>query len=388
MASSFIFRPHPFPVSFGMNSVLRMIDANANRAREGLRVMEDVARFHLDDEGLCRRVKGLRHRLRVSLAESGIDNADLLLSRDTPGDVGTQVTTRSERERQGVRDIAIAACKRVGEALRVLEESVKTLERGSGEPAHLKALRYEAYEIERSLLLALESRLSPQWRLCVLISESLCKRPWDQVALAAMRGGADCLQLREKTLTDRVLVDRAKALVAMAREFAAQAKASPLPGPLPLGGGVSIIINDRVDVAIASGAQGVHLGQDDLDVMTCRRIAECAGRKLLIGVSTHDLTEAHAAEAVHADYCGVGAMFESATKERETSGVEYLKAYLADLRLASIPHLAIGGITPANVHELMAAGCRGIAVSSVVCGADDPEGVCRGLIAAMGKGSS
>ncbi len=371
-----------------MNSVLRMIDANANRAREGLRVMEDVARFHLNDGPLCERIKTLRHRLRIALEASGINNTDLLMSRNTPSDVGTRVTTESEKDRQCVRDVAIAACKRVGEAMRVLEESVKTLERGSGEPLHLKTLRYEAYEIERVLLLELESSLSPQWRLCVLISESLCKRPWDQVAEAAMRGGADCLQLREKALTDRVLVDRAKALVAMARAFGANAQASPPPGPLPLGGGVSIIINDRVDIAIASGAQGVHLGQDDLDVMTGRRMADCTGRKLLIGVSTHDLTEAHAAEAVHADYCGVGAMFESTTKDRETSGVEYLKAYLADSRLASIPHLAIGGITPANVRDLVAAGCRGIAVSSVVCGADDPEGVCRGLVAAMSKGSS
>jgi thiamine-phosphate pyrophosphorylase len=135
------------------------------------------------------------------------------------------------------------------------------------------------------------------------------------------------------------------------------------------------VVNDRADVALACGADGVHVGQDDLPVRDVRRLA---GERLLVGASTHSLQEARTAVESGADVCGVGAMFATGTKPGiAPGGAGYLRAYLSSF--GGVPHLAIGGITVANVHELAAAGCRGVAVSGAVCGAPDPAAVVRAL---------
>lgn len=378
-----------------MIQTLRMIDASLNRCREGLRVMEDVARFALNAERVCERLKNLRHALAQAERSLGVDWSKLLANRDTPGDVGTGIKTASEGSRASLREVVIASAKRAAEALRSLEESAKTISVLSSASAKLvrsdqvgtpevsparrfELLRYELYDIERDLALAFGSAgASPQWRLCVLITESLCAKPWMHVAREAIRGGADCLQLREKDLDGRELLRRARELVRLAREEAGT-----------LGRPVGVVINDRVDIAVLSGADGVHLGQGDLSVEDARKLA---GASLLIGVSTHDVHEARKAIDDGADVCGVGAMFSTSTKPRETSGVAYLRQYLAMAGPGAdggaarcVPHLAIGGITPENVGELAKAGCLGIAVSSVVCGSDDPRGVCERLLRGLG----
>ncbi|MFM9994357.1 MAG: thiamine phosphate synthase [Phycisphaerales bacterium] len=364
-----------------MDSPARMIDANWNRAREALRVMEDAARFALDDAGLCAELKGIRHGLRDAIGAAGVDRGVLLANRDTPGDVGTRITTASEGERAGLAGVVAAAGARLGEALRVIEECLKVrgtdmLRRGDGpggfgsqRPAErvggtVEALRYRAYEAERRVVLALGTGRARQWRLCVLISQNLCRRSWEDVARAAVAGGADCLQLREKELDDGELLARARRL----REIAE--------------GRAAVVINDRPDIALLAGADGVHLGQTDMSVADVRRLA---GFGLLIGVSTENLDQARAAVGDGADYCGVGPMFGTATKEKQRlAGPGYLREYLADPATRERPHLAIGGITPRNVGELREAGCRGVAVSSAVCEADDPGAVCRALIDGLG----
>ena len=206
---------------------------------------------------------------------------------------------------------------------------------------------------------------APQWRLCVLITESLCTHlPWKEVARRSLEGGADCLQLREKSVEGGLLADRAEWLVRMARPF-----------------GASIIVNDRPDVALLAGAAGVHVGRHDLSVLQVRRIA---GASLLVGVSTSSPEEAAAARAAGADYCGIGPMFPTTTKHKPIiAGPEALKACLA--LPGMLPHLAIGGITPDTIGPLLAAGVRGVAVSSCVCGSPDPAETCRRLRAALGS---
>lgn len=334
----------------------RIIDANANRAREALRTMEDVARFRLGDGGLCGEIKSLRHGLRHVL---GTDEAGRMAHRDTPGDVGTGVKAAAEGVRGGLRGVAIAAGKRAGEAIRVLEECAKS---SDGDWAALERLRYGLYHVEKRLVMALGTGRASQWKLCVLVTEALCRKPWRDVVAAAIAGGADCLQVREPELADGALLERTKAVRGMTPR------------------GVSLIVNNRVDIALAAGADGVHLGTGDLPVGEARRLC---GDRLLIGASTHDLTEAHRAVEAGADYCGVGAMFASTTKLRPTSGPEYLREYLSDPALAAVPHLAIGGITPDNIAALRPSGCRGVAVSAAVCGANDPEAVCRELTARL-----
>ena len=135
-----------------------------------------------------------------------------------------------------------------------------------------------------------------------------------------------------------------------------------------------MIINDRPDVALLAGADGVHLGQTDLAAPQVRRLV---GRQLLIGVSTSNLTQAKRAQIEGADYCGVGPMFATTTKHKPVlAGPDYLKQYVA---WNSLPHLAIGGITPANLPELVAAGARAVPLSRPLRAAADRAGVVRNM---------
>ncbi|MHC4219782.1 MAG: thiamine phosphate synthase [Planctomycetota bacterium] len=337
-----------------MTSVARILDANANRAREALRVMEDAARFALDDAKLSARLKSLRHDLREALA--GLAPGWLEANRDTAGDVGTSIATPAESERSGLADVAVAAGKRLGEALRVIEEAGKTIDPDLARV--VEAIRYRFYDVESALHLRLGARRARQWRVCVLLTESLCRRPWSAVLAAVIEAGADCVQVREKQMTGGPLVRRVRQAIDVARPA-----------------GAAVIVNDRVDVAQAADADGVHLGTDDLSIADARR---AVGRTLLVGASTHDLDEARAAVDAGADYCGVGAMFPTATRSGGApSGPPYLRAFVQ--RFPEVPHLAIGGITPENLGSLVDHGVKGVAVSSAVCGAEDPGEVVRTL---------
>jgi thiamine-phosphate pyrophosphorylase len=333
-----------------------MLDANVNRAREALRVMEDAARFALNDKGLSSELKSLRHDLRAALAH--VPEGWLEANRDTPGDVGAAISTPSEMSRANLADVVVAAGKRLTEALRVIEEVSKTIDVTMARD--VESLRYRAYDIDQRLTLRLGSGRARQWRLCLLLTESLCALPWREVLRGAIAGGIDCVQVREKTMDGGELLERVREVIDIARPA-----------------GASVIVNDRVDVALAAGADGVHVGQSDMGVRDVRRIA---GRTLIVGVSTHDIHEAEQAVREGADYCGVGAMFASSTKQRETSGIAYLRAFVQ--RYPDMPHLAIGGITAVNAHEVVEAGAKGIAVSAAICGADNPETVASDLLRA------
>ncbi len=344
-----------------MDALARIIDANANRCREGLRALEDAARFGLDNQDLCARVKSVRHGVREALAGLGVPESQLLGARDSAGDVGAGVSTDAERTRRNLADVAAAGAKRAGESLRVLEETAKAL---GVDGAAFEALRYTVYDAERDIVGALRARPG-QWALCVIISSDLCAdRDPAWVAERAIEGGADCVQVREKSMDARPFVDVARSVVGACRPR-----------------GVPVIVNDRADVALAAGADGVHVGQSDLRVAEARGVL---GPAAIVGVSTTSMDQALAAAAAGASYCGCGAMFDTATKARpNVVGPAYLEAYLADPRTASVPHLAIGGITPANAGGLAAIGCLGVAVSSAVCGAGDPADACRAIASAL-----
>ena len=206
-----------------------------------------------------------------------------------------------------------------------------------------------------------------QWRLCLLLTRALCRHPWEVVLARAIEGGVDAVQVREKSLGGRELVAHARAVRALCAPF-----------------GVAVIVNDRLDVALASGADGVHLGTDDLPLRDARRIA---GDDFRIGASTHSLEEARAAIDAGADHCGVGAMYESSLKPGlAPSGEAYLRAFVA--AFPGVPHLAIGGIAPGRVAALARAGCRGVAVSSAICGADDPAAAARAIAAELAAGAA
>src|SRR5947208_6955232 len=131
----------------GMDSyVLRILDANANRAREALRVMEDYARFCLNHEGLSAELKRLRHELTQVLKNY---LSEAILHRDVAGDVGVEIKTEAEGKRSNLKDVVVAAGKRLGEALRVIEEVLKTAD--ASVATRVEKLRYAGYEAEQKI---------------------------------------------------------------------------------------------------------------------------------------------------------------------------------------------------------------------------------------------
>lgn len=198
-------------------------------------------------------------------------------------------------------------------------------------------------------------------RLYALLTERHCRRPWRETAEALLAGGADVIQLREKELPDRELLARARLL----RKLTAQA-------------GALLIINDRPDVALMSGADGVHLGQHDLPATDVRKLA---GPDLIIGWSTHSPEQARQAADLPVDYIGVGPVAATATKGyREGKGPELVRAVCACVEL---PTVAIGGITAHNAASVIEAGATGVAVCAALCSADDPAAAARELRAVV-----
>jgi thiamine-phosphate pyrophosphorylase len=328
--------------------VSRVLDASANRCREGLRVVEDYARMILNDGHLARRIKEVRHALAPLLSYLHLDEA--VRARDTEHDVGTSIHTAFEMARPSVWSVAIANLKRVQEALRTLEEYGKTIDpRAAGE---IGQLRYRFYTIEKGLYSthgAIERLSSCQ--LYLLVTDELCPRGAGPVVKAAIEGGVDIIQLREKTLTDRRFLELAKWI----REWTAEA-------------GVLLIVNDRPDLACLADADGVHVGQGDLTVHEARKIV---GGQKLIGVSTHAMEQARQAVLDGADYLGMGPVFTSRTKSFETfAGLEYVAQVSAEIAL---PSFAIGGIATHNIDQVLTAGAQRVAVSSEICQSEAPE---------------
>jgi thiamine-phosphate pyrophosphorylase len=326
----------------------RILDASANRAREGLRVVEDYARFALDDPTLTRRIKDVRHRLADAVR--GLDLERLLAARDTRGDVGTHIMTPSEQARENPRAVLIANFKRAGEALRSLEEYGKLIDVWLA--GRFEVLRYDVYTLEKLTLAAAASRSTLQdVNLMVLVGGLPTMGDLTWVVGEALAGGAGAIQLREKGLPDRELLARAREV----RILTAKARAR-------------FILNDRPDLARLAGADGVHLGQEDVQVRDARRVV---GPSALIGVSTHDRTQLEKAVLDGAGYLGVGPVFASATKSfDDLAGLAYV-THAAET--TALPWFAIGGIDLENVGDVLEAGARRVAVSSAVVKADYPR---------------
>lgn len=334
--------------SRGTVDVSRVLDASANRCREGLRVVEDYARMILNDAHLARCIKEVRHGLAPLLSSLNLDEA--VRARDTEHDVGTSIHTAFEMARPSVWSVALANIKRVQEALRTLEEYGKTIDARAA--AEIGQLRYRFYTIEKALFStqAAVERLA-QSQLYLLVTDELCPRGAGPVVKAAIRGGVDIVQMREKSLSDRQFLEHAQWI----REWTAEA-------------GVLFIVNDRPDLASLANADGVHVGQGDLSVHEARKIV---GGDKLVGVSTHVIDQARQAVLDGADYLGMGPVFTSRTKSFESfAGLEYVTQLSREIAL---PAFAIGGITASNIAQVLAAGARRVAVSSEICRAEDPE---------------
>jgi thiamine-phosphate diphosphorylase len=200
-------------------------------------------------------------------------------------------------------------------------------------------------------------------RVYAILTERFCRMPWRRAAEALVEGGVDALQLREKELPDGELLRRAQTLRQLTRE-----------------GGVLFVVNDRPDVALLARADGVHLGQDDLPPEAVR---EMVGPDLVIGWSTHSLEQARRAARLPVDYVGVGPVHQTATKGYgEGKGLDLVQAACA---AATVPTVAIGGMTAENAGRAIEAGATAVAACSALCGADDPADAARRFRAAVSE---
>lgn len=343
---------------------IRVLDASLNRASEGLRVVEDYVRFVLDDRHLTEQFKRLRHDLAA--AGSTLPLSERHAARETQADVGTTVSTPSEGTRGDAWEVCIASLERVKQSLRSLEEFSKVAKpRAAGE---FERLRYRLYTLEGALGRTIDAvaRLADA-RLYVLIDGRGSETEFVLLVKELIAAGVDVIQLRDKGLSDRELLSRARLLVSICRSTTHTYGATYMLPPL-------VIINDRPDIAALADADGVHLGQDELSLKDARVIL---GPRKLIGVSTHSVEQARAAVLDGANYLGVGPTFPSRTKSFESfPGLAFVRQVASEIRL---PAFAIGGINVENVGEVIAAGVPRVAVASAVTGAAKPQAAAEAL---------
>lgn len=327
--------------------VARVIDANFNRAREALRVIEDYARFIRNDRTASEAAKCFRHDL--ALACKRIPTSQLLAARNTPGDVGTSVSHASEAQRSNPEAVFTAAAKRLPEALRTIEEFGKTV--NAEFASAIEQLRYRSYELERLVTLRPAGQASfPASGVYVLLTEALCHHDWLDTASAVLEAGAVCVQLREKSLDDAELLGRARRLVELCARYEAAS-----------------IVNDRADIAVLAGASGVHVGQTDLRISEIRRILS---PDQFVGISTHNSDQLEDALRQMPDYVAVGPMYQSPTKpQTHIPGQTLLEEALST---TSLPVVPIGGIEASTACELVAAGAKMLCACSSVISQKDP----------------
>lgn len=341
--------------------VLRAIDASLNRASEGVRVVEDYARFVLDDRFLTQLAKELRHELAA--VGTTIPLADRHTSRDTTADVGTTISTTAEATRADAWEVCVASQERLQQALRSLEEFAKTI--GPEAAARFEQLRYRSYTLGKAIgTVHRNSERLAETQLYVLIDGRPSLIEFEALVSSLCSAGADILQLRDKRLDDRQLLERAQSLVRMARPA-----------------GIVTIINDRPDIARLAGADGVHVGQEELSVKEARTIV---GPRALVGVSTHNLEQVRGAVLDGADYLGLGPTFPTTTKTfSEFPGLDFLRAASEATRL---PAFAIGGISVENLPAVLETGVTRIAVASAVTEAKEPKNMVTQLKSLLAAG--
>lgn len=324
----------------------RIIDANLNRASEALRILEEIARFYLDDNVISSKIKNIRHEISKAFEYK---YEKLLNARDTQNDVGTEI--KSPTKRSNLYDIFKANFKRLQQALRVLAEY-------SFENAEIfEKARYESYILEKDMHEKLKNKLN-HLRLkdkhLYLVTDSSRIESEDKFLdniAQALDGGVDIVQLREKTAPAKTIIRLATKIKHLCAEYNAL-----------------FIINDRVDIAHYVEADGVHLGQDDIDIKSAREIL---GNHAIIGLSTHAPEQALKAVEIGADYIGVGPVFETPTKPgRKSVGLEYVEWATQNI---DIPFFAIGGLNLENIADVTNAGANRIAVVRAIINAENPK---------------
>jgi thiamine-phosphate pyrophosphorylase len=339
----------------------RILDANLDRAREGLRVLEDWARFGLMRFDLVARTKDLRQRL------GRLHRQEYKLARHTATDGAAGMAHPAQADRLTPEAVVAANAGRVQEALRVLEEFAPPDDALLRQEA--ARIRYTLYDLEVDLIRAFGGREGRLRRLCSchLYLITTPSPECEATIEAVLRAGVRLVQYRAKddpsALSDLERFRRAKSLRELCHDHDAL-----------------FIVNDRVDLALAVEADGVHLGQGDLPPAVARRLL---GPERLIGRSTHAIDQLWQAVEDGCDYVGVGPVAATPTKPgREPVGLQYVTQAAAE---SPIPFFAIGGIDASSLPAVKQAGARRVAVVRAISQAEDPAAATTRLLELLGE---
>lgn len=334
-------------------TLYRILDANLDRVREGLRIIEEWCRFGLNQADLTEECKNLRQET------ARWHQSNLRSARDTPNDPGTDLTHPQEEERSNLQAVLQANFCRVEEGMRVLEEYGKLYDPNLA--LSFKQMRYRVYILESKILAhdRYQKLLAAKLYLVTHPSDNLI-----EIVDAALEGGVTLVQYRDKEVDDALRISRAQQLCELCHSY-----------------GALFLVNDRVDVAVAVNADGVHLGQQDIPIALARQIL---GSNRIVGRSTTNPDEMRRALEGGADYIGVGPVYETPSKPgKAAAGLEYV-SFAA--QYSPIPWFAIGSITPNNLRDVMGAGAQRVAVVRSIMQAEQPILVTQYFLSQLQRG--
>ena len=324
--------------------ISQIIDANLDRAREGLRVLEDWARFGLGLENYVIKIKNFRQILGKNHLEV------YKKSRNHIEDQCKGLSHVEQNNRKSPGKIISSNSARVQEALRVIEEFSRLNNKELAKVA--SEIRYEIYTLEVELLNFNTRKNSEK-----IIRDNGLYAITDQKSDVLEKiediliGGVKLIQHRFKTGTDKNRLEEAIKIKNLCKKYNAL-----------------FIVNDRVDIALASDADGIHLGQNDLDLKTARKLL---GNSKIIGISANNEIDISTAIKDGCDYIGIGPVFKTSTKkDKEPLGLEKIKYLTKDIK---IPWFAIGGISKKNISYLKNNGFSKFAIVSELMNSEDPK---------------
>lgn len=334
-----------------LNKIYRIIDANLNRTSEGLRVLEDLSRFYYEESILTEQIKSIRHKIRKSI---GIMDKVMINYRNSENDLGLTISKKSKLDNKiNIRQLVTGNFKRVEEGLRVIEENLKII--GQYETSKkYEGYRYEIYALEKNYN-NIFSRFIKKGALntdiyCITAEEHSKGQSNITVVKEMIEAGIKVIQYREKDKTNLEKYKECKIIRKLTKDF-----------------DVTFIVNDDIDIALAVGADGLHIGQDDVPIEKARKLV---GDEMIIGLSTHSPEQARDAVLRGADYIGVGPIYRTFTKKDVCNpvGLTYLQYVVENI---SIPHVAIGGIKENNIEEVVKSGAKCISLVTEIVGADN-----------------
>jgi len=338
------------------SKTLNIIDANIDRALEGLRFIEDVCRFILQDKELNARLKNSRHQIINTIKLLELNRTELAIARAKGNDVGSTILQKEEFTKN-FDDLLLSNFSRVQESLRALEELSKIYSTNAAKS--FKSLRFDNYKIQTDFLIkykkAKRMKIFNDSKIYAVLTLESSKR-YVPLVKSLLKAGIKVIQLRAKGLSDKEILKIGKKLILLTKKSDAL-----------------LIIDDRPDIAFVIGADGVHLGQDDLPVKEARVIL---GHEFIVGKSTHSEKQIDLALKENPDYFSVGPIFETNTVPYKPVGPSLIKY----AKNKTIPFVAIGGLTEKTMHIAFKAGAKRIAVVKAVCNAENPEKAAKEIL--------